>query len=134
MVVAPATRSPRGESSAPARASARTESTGKGFSGLALTINIILLIVSIILAFIMDGRVADGWIALEVIGLNLIGLFILFSLRVANQWEKAIVLRLGRFIGLQRPRSLLDPAGRGLHPGDGGPPRHGHPVQRRERR
>jgi len=103
MVVAPATRSPRGESSAPARASARTESTGKGFSGLALTINIILLIVSIILAFIMEGRVADGWIALEVIGLNLIGLFILFSLRVANQWEKAIVLRLGRFRGLRGP-------------------------------
>jgi regulator of protease activity HflC (stomatin/prohibitin superfamily) len=32
-----------------------------------------------------------------------IGLYFLFSIRVAEQWEKAAVLRLGRYIGLRGP-------------------------------
>jgi hypothetical protein len=32
-----------------------------------------------------------------------IGLFFLFGIRVAEQWEKAAVLRLGRYIGLRGP-------------------------------
>src|SRR5580700_801386 len=34
-----------------------------------------------------------------------IGLYFLFSIRVAEQWEKAAVLRLGRYIGLRGPRT-----------------------------
>ncbi|OGO15086.1 MAG: peptidase [Chloroflexi bacterium RBG_16_48_8] len=34
---------------------------------------------------------------------ELIGLYILFALKVADQWEKAVVLRLGRFSGLRGP-------------------------------
>lgn len=33
----------------------------------------------------------------------LIGLYLLFSLRVADQWEKAVVLRMGQFRGLRGP-------------------------------
>ncbi|HXX18750.1 MAG TPA: slipin family protein [Candidatus Acidoferrum sp.] len=33
----------------------------------------------------------------------LIGVYLLFSIRVADQWEKVAVLRLGRFIGLRGP-------------------------------
>lgn len=33
----------------------------------------------------------------------LAGLYLLFSIKVADQWEKVAVLRLGRFIGLRRP-------------------------------
>ncbi len=33
----------------------------------------------------------------------LVGLFLLFSLKVANQWERAVVLRFGRFVGLKGP-------------------------------
>jgi regulator of protease activity HflC (stomatin/prohibitin superfamily) len=32
-----------------------------------------------------------------------IGLYFLFSIRVAKQWEKAAVLRLGRYVGLRGP-------------------------------
>ena len=32
-----------------------------------------------------------------------IGLYLLFSIRVADQWEKVAVLRLGRYIGLRGP-------------------------------
>lgn len=33
----------------------------------------------------------------------LVGLYLLFSIRVADQWEKVAVLRLGRFVGLRGP-------------------------------
>ena len=33
----------------------------------------------------------------------LVGLYFLFSIKVADQWEKAAVLRLGRYIGLRGP-------------------------------
>lgn len=33
----------------------------------------------------------------------LVGLYLLFAIRVANQWEKVVVLRLGRYRGLRGP-------------------------------
>jgi regulator of protease activity HflC (stomatin/prohibitin superfamily) len=33
----------------------------------------------------------------------LVGIFLLFALKVANQWERAVVLRFGRFMGLKGP-------------------------------
>jgi len=104
MVVAPAVRSRHGEQPpAPARV-ARRESTPKAFSGLALAICLVLMIASVIVAIVMDTLGVPGlWIVIAVIALDLIGLYILFAFRVANQWEKAVVLRLGRFIGLKGP-------------------------------
>src|SRR5262245_18679962 len=32
-----------------------------------------------------------------------VGVYLLFSIRVADQWEKVAVLRLGRYIGLRGP-------------------------------
>jgi regulator of protease activity HflC (stomatin/prohibitin superfamily) len=32
-----------------------------------------------------------------------VGVFFLFALKVANQWERAVVLRFGRFVGLKGP-------------------------------
>src|SRR6185312_5322312 len=34
---------------------------------------------------------------------SLAGLYFLFSIRVADQWEKVAVLRFGRYIGLRGP-------------------------------
>jgi regulator of protease activity HflC (stomatin/prohibitin superfamily) len=76
----------------------------KGFSGLALTVFVVLMGASVVAApFLSSAGISDGWIAVEVIVPSLIGLYILFALRVASQWEKAIVLRLGRFCGLKGP-------------------------------
>jgi len=36
-----------------------------------------------------------------------VGLYLLFSIKVADQWEKVAVLRLGRFIGLRGPGFFL---------------------------
>ncbi|MGC9082280.1 MAG: hypothetical protein ACP5ME_03740 [Anaerolineae bacterium] len=92
MLVVPATQSRRGERAPASGTAQRRESALKGFSGLALAIFCVLLIISVILAAVLDSLgVPDGWIAAEIILLNLVGLYILFALRVANQWEKAIV-------------------------------------------
>jgi regulator of protease activity HflC (stomatin/prohibitin superfamily) len=45
---------------------------------------------------------ATGTQAPLVIGLA-IGIYLLFSIKVADQWEKVAVLRLGRYIGLRGP-------------------------------
>jgi SPFH domain / Band 7 family len=72
-------------------------------SGVAGTIFGIFLGVAIISAIIMDGRVDGGWIGLYVIAMILVGTYILFALKVASQWEKAVLLRLGKFRGLRGP-------------------------------
>ena len=72
-------------------------------SAVAATIFGVLLIIAILGVVIMDGRVADVWIGLFVAGLTLVGTYILFALKVAPQWEKAVVLRLGKFHGLRGP-------------------------------
>jgi len=63
----------------------------------------LFLIAAILGAILMDGKVTDGWIGAYVLGLTLIGTILMFALKVASQWEKAIVLRLGKFMGLRGP-------------------------------
>lgn len=70
---------------------------------IAGTIFGVFLVVAILGALGMDGKVPESWIGAYVVVLTLIGTFFLFSLKVASQWEKAIVLRLGKFMGLRGP-------------------------------
>ncbi|MBN1309968.1 MAG: slipin family protein [Anaerolineae bacterium] len=59
-----------------------------------------------IIAGIVMGEVMklpDGLIAAVVLIPNVVGFYILFALRKADQWEKAVVLRNGRFRGLFGP-------------------------------
>ncbi len=63
----------------------------------------VLMIVATLGAFFMDGKAADALIGTWVIGWTLVGVYILFALKVASQWEKAIILRLGKFHGLRGP-------------------------------
>ncbi|HZM25709.1 MAG TPA: slipin family protein [Anaerolineales bacterium] len=72
-------------------------------SGIALAIFFVFLFATIISAIIMDGRVNGGWIGLYVIAMTLVGTYILFALKVASQWEKAVLLRLGKFRSLRGP-------------------------------
>lgn len=70
---------------------------------LAVTFFIIILAVAILGALLMDGRVADVWIGIYVLMLVLAGSAMMYALKVASQWEKAVVLRLGKFTGLRGP-------------------------------
>ena len=72
-------------------------------SAIAGTIFGMLMAITILGAVLMDSRVADAWIGLFVTVMALLGIYILFALKVASQWEKAVVLRLGKFHALRGP-------------------------------
>jgi hypothetical protein len=61
-------------------------------------------IAAIVGTIILDGlHAGDLAIGAWVIVFMLLGLYVLFALKVAQQWEKAVVLRLGKFHGLRGP-------------------------------
>ncbi len=73
-------------------------------SSFALMIYFILAIIGVITAISMDqAEISDIWISIVVGVILLIAFYILFALKVAQQWEKAVLLRLGRFHGLRGP-------------------------------
>lgn len=67
----------------------------------------LFLAAGILFAAFMDGRAADWVIGLVVLSAALLGTACMFSIQVARQWEKAIVLRFGKYIGLKGPGIFL---------------------------
>ncbi|MBN2115467.1 MAG: slipin family protein [Anaerolineales bacterium] len=72
-------------------------------SAIAGTIFGIFLAAAVLGALWMDGRVAELWIGMYVVGMTIVGTYILYALKVASQWEKAVILRLGKFLRLAGP-------------------------------
>ncbi len=72
-------------------------------SPIAGTIFGVALLIAILGAAIGDGKYNDAFLAAWVIGWTLIGMYVLFALKVASQWEKVVVLRLGKFHKLAGP-------------------------------
>jgi len=73
-------------------------------SGVAVMAFTVITLIGVILAVILEASgVSDTWIAAEVIFATLAGSYFLLALKVAKQWEKAVVLRLGKFQGLRGP-------------------------------
>src|ERR1044071_8051913 len=63
----------------------------------------ICLVFAVVGAIFSDGKYSDGAIDTWVVFWTLLGTFVLFALKVASQWEKAIVLRRGKFHALRGP-------------------------------
>lgn len=64
----------------------------------------IAMVLAVIGTAVLDTNgAADIWIALWVSSITLLGIYLLFGLKVASQWEKALVLRLGKFRELSGP-------------------------------
>ncbi|MBI5825258.1 MAG: slipin family protein [Chloroflexi bacterium] len=64
----------------------------------------IILIGAIKVALLLDAmNSSDFTIAATVLALTGIATYFLFAMKVASQWEKVIVLRLGKFTGLRGP-------------------------------
>jgi regulator of protease activity HflC (stomatin/prohibitin superfamily) len=64
----------------------------------------VILTLATATALWLDGLgVPDLWIGLAILAWTLLGSYILTGLKVADQWEKAVVLRFGRFRGLRGP-------------------------------
>lgn len=63
----------------------------------------LFLIIAVIGVFIGDGRFPDAALGAWVVSWTVMGVYLLFAMKVASQWEKVIVLRLGKFVGLKGP-------------------------------
>jgi regulator of protease activity HflC (stomatin/prohibitin superfamily) len=84
---------------------AQAQAQMRGVSPLAIMLSILIWLVGLI-GGIMLGELAgasETVVVLIIVGTSLIGLIVLFALRKADQWEKAVVLRNGRFAGLRGP-------------------------------
>ncbi len=73
-------------------------------SAIARFVFVLVLTVAIIgTNILLHAHAGDVIIAAWVIVFVLFGIYILFALKVAQQWEKAVVLRLGKFHELRGP-------------------------------
>jgi regulator of protease activity HflC (stomatin/prohibitin superfamily) len=72
-------------------------------SGIAATLFGICLVFAVAGALLGDGRLPDAVLGIWVVFWTLLGVYFLFALKVASQWEKAVLLRFGRFHGLRGP-------------------------------
>jgi len=73
-------------------------------SGLALTLTIVLWMIACGGSIWMAMRGVSDWLIITFASvLSLAGLYLLFALKVAQQWEKAVVLRNGKYRGLRGP-------------------------------
>ena len=73
-------------------------------SPIGATLFVLFFTAAVFAAIILDTRgVPDGRILLYFAPLALLAFYFLFAIKVAQQWEKAVVLRLGKFRGLRGP-------------------------------
>lgn len=73
-------------------------------SAPALTIALVLFSLAIGGAiWLTTINAAVLWIVAWATIMTLLGLFIMFSLKIARQWEKVVLLRMGKFYGLRGP-------------------------------
>jgi regulator of protease activity HflC (stomatin/prohibitin superfamily) len=73
-------------------------------SGIAGFLFAIILIGAVKVALLLDAiHASDLTIAAVMLAMIGLGMYVLFALKVASQWEKAVVLRLGKFSGLKGP-------------------------------
>lgn len=86
------------------RAKQQMQMASKQVNPLSLTLFFVLLAAGILVAALMELAGVQGWIAGASFGaFVLAALYVLFAIKIANQWEKAVVLRYGRFTGLRGP-------------------------------
>jgi regulator of protease activity HflC (stomatin/prohibitin superfamily) len=72
-----------------------------GIAFFAWMVITVLSTVALLILLLMEAGIA--WVLGVTLFVELIGLYVLFALKVADQWEKAVILRFGRFIGLRGP-------------------------------
>ena len=72
-------------------------------SALGVAMFVVVMTLLVLGAALGDGKIADGWLIAYTVVMLLIAFSFLYGLQVARQWEKAVVLRLGKFKGLHGP-------------------------------
>jgi regulator of protease activity HflC (stomatin/prohibitin superfamily) len=72
-------------------------------SGIAIFVFAVILVIAAIGNIFINGRVSGAVVGVYWAVLVIIGIYFLYAIKVARQWEKAVVLRLGHFSGLKGP-------------------------------
>ena len=72
-------------------------------SPIAGTLFGVAMVIAVLGAAFGDGRFSEFIIGTWVLGWLLIGTYLLYAIKVASQWQKVVVLRLGKFRGLKGP-------------------------------
>ncbi|HWR67149.1 MAG TPA: slipin family protein [Bellilinea sp.] len=72
-------------------------------SALGVALFVVVMLLLVLGAALGEGKIADGWLIAYVVVMLLVAFSFLYGLQVARQWEKAVVLRLGKFKGLYGP-------------------------------
>ena len=73
-------------------------------SGIAGLLFGVFMIIAVAGAAYFDSQnISENWIGVWVTVMTLIGTYLLFAFKVAAQWDKAIVLRFGKFRSLSGP-------------------------------
>ncbi len=71
---------------------------------VSLTAAVILWVAGIITTIaVADGMHRSDLVPWTLLGPGLVGLYLLFAIKVADQWERAVILRFGKFRGLRGP-------------------------------
>jgi len=77
------------------------QSEGSGVDLPRLNVVALAILVAAVAIGVAGWRVTGRWVPLAVMGV--VGLLLMPSPRIAQQWERAVVLRFGRFVGLRGP-------------------------------
>jgi regulator of protease activity HflC (stomatin/prohibitin superfamily) len=72
-------------------------------SSIAGSVFAIFLVIATLGAVLGDGKYHDAVLGAWVLIWTMLGVYFLFAIKVASQWEKVVVLRLGKFSGLKGP-------------------------------
>jgi regulator of protease activity HflC (stomatin/prohibitin superfamily) len=72
-------------------------------SGIAIFVFAVILTIAAIGNIFINGRVSGAVVGVYWAVLVIISIYFLYAIKVARQWEKAVVLRLGHFSGLKGP-------------------------------
>lgn len=76
----------------------------RAVNGVSLTVFFFVIAATAVLTAVLGALGAHpGWVVFVAVAGILASLYFLFAIKVANQWEKAVVLRFGRFTGLRGP-------------------------------
>ena len=85
--------------------SSKGEAARVHINALALITALLIFLIGIGVTLLLKANgVAEGWLIFFCLVVFVLGsLYILFALKIARQWEKAVVLRLGKFHKLAGP-------------------------------
>lgn len=76
----------------------------RAVNGVSLTVFFIVLTATAVLATALGLLgVHPAWVVLVALVGTLAAFYFLFAIKVADQWEKAVVLRFGKYVGLKGP-------------------------------